>query len=141
MKLPVSVGVPEIVISLADHAAVTPGGKPSVIWAIPVAPVVAILIGVKEVFTVSVGVVEGVPAELVMGQPQVGVPVEDISRICPTMPGARPTHLVPFQYIKSPSLLPEGKSVTFNFATNLLLRFNKLVSVVFNFLNNSAFVG
>ena len=79
MKLPVSVGVPEIVISLADHVAVTPGGKPSVIWAIPVAPVVAILIGVKEVFTVSVGFDgEGVPAELVMRQPQVGVPFEDI---------------------------------------------------------------
>ena len=141
-KGPDAVGVPEMVITLADQAAVTPLGKPEPIVSIPVAPVVAIVIGaVKEVFTVSVGFVDGVPAELVTIHPQFGVPVEDIISTCPVVPGARPTHLVPFQYIKSPSLLPEGKSVTFNFAANLLLKFNKLVSVAFNFLNNSACVG
>ena len=62
--MPDAVGVPEIVISLADHVAVTPGGKPGIIWLkIPVAPVVAILIGVKGEFTVTVGD-DGVPAVL-----------------------------------------------------------------------------
>ena len=67
-----------MVITLANQAAVTPAGNP-VAEPLPVAPVVAIVIGaVKEVFTVSVGFVDGVPAELVMMQPHVGVPFEDI---------------------------------------------------------------
>ena len=77
MKVPVAVGVPEIVITLADHTAVKPAGKPVAV-PIPVAPVVAIVIVVKTVFTGSVGLDDGVPAELVMRQPQVGVPFEDI---------------------------------------------------------------
>ena len=78
MKVPAAVGVPEIVITLADQAAVTPAGK-FVAAPIPVAPVVAIVIdGVKAVFTKSVGLDDAVAAVLVMIQPQVGVPVEDI---------------------------------------------------------------
>ena len=73
-KGPDAVGVPEMVITLADQAAVTPLGKPDPIVSIPVAPVVAIVIGVKEVFTVSVGVVEGVPAVLGVHDETVIVP-------------------------------------------------------------------
>ncbi len=66
MKLPAVVGVPEIVITSADHVAVTPLGKPEPVVSIPVAPVVvAIVIGaVKAVFTKSVGVDDGAAAEL-----------------------------------------------------------------------------
>jgi hypothetical protein len=78
-KIPVAVGVPEIVITLADHVAVKPLGKFESVASIPVAPVVAIVIGdVKAVFTESGELDEGVPAELVMMQPHVGVPFEDI---------------------------------------------------------------
>jgi hypothetical protein len=76
-KLPVAVGVPEIVITLADQTAVTPLGKPDAVVSIPVAPVVAIVIGVKVVFTRRFGLDEGVAAVLVMMQPQES-PAEDI---------------------------------------------------------------
>ena len=77
MKVPAAVGVPAMVITLADHVAVTPAGNP-VAEPIPVAPVVAIVIGaVKAVFITSVGFDEAVSAELVMIQPQVS-PSEDI---------------------------------------------------------------
>ena len=63
MKLPTAVGVPLIVITLADQEAVTPDGK-SVAGPMPVAPVVAIVIdGVKAVFTISV-IDDAVPAVL-----------------------------------------------------------------------------
>ena len=68
-------GVPEIVITLADQTAVTPAGKPDAIVSIPVAPVVAIVIGVgKAVFTKRVGLDEGAAAVLVT-QVTVIVPV------------------------------------------------------------------
>ncbi len=108
MKVPVFVGVPLIVITLADQIAVTPSGKPVAV-PIPVAPVVAIVIVVKTVFTGSVGLDDGVPAELVMGHPQES-PVEDIVSTLPVVPGDRLTHLVPFQYKISFALLPDGKS-------------------------------
>ena len=78
MKVPVDVGVPLIVITLADHAAVTPLGKPDAVVSIPVAPVVTIVIGsVKALFTTSVGVDDGAATVLVMMQPH-DSPVEDI---------------------------------------------------------------
>ena len=89
-KLPVAVGVPEIVITLADQTAVTPAGNPVAV-PIPVAPVVAIVIGVNGVPTTSVGFDDGVPTVLVMMQPQVGVPVEDIMIDWPVAPGGRLT--------------------------------------------------
>ena len=61
MKLPVAVGVPLIVITLADQEAVTPAGK-FVAVPMPVAPVVVIVIFVKTVFTVNVGLDDAVPA-------------------------------------------------------------------------------
>ena len=64
MKLPTAVGVPLIVITLADQEAVTPAGK-LVAVPMPVAPVVDIIIdGVKAVFTVKVGLDDAVPAVL-----------------------------------------------------------------------------
>ena len=63
MKLPVAVGVPLIVITLADQEAVTPAGK-FVAVPMPVAPVVVIVIFVKTVFTVNVGLDDAVPAVL-----------------------------------------------------------------------------
>ena len=63
MKVPVAVGVPLIVITLADQEAVTPAGK-FVAVPMPVAPVVAIVIFVKTVFTVNVGLDDAVPAVL-----------------------------------------------------------------------------
>ena len=56
-------GVPLIVITLAAQAAVTPAGKP-VAAPIPVAPVVAIVIGVRSVLIHSVGVDDGAPVVL-----------------------------------------------------------------------------
>ena len=64
MKVPVVVGVPEMVIIWSNQAAVTPGGKPTLIGSIPVAPVVSIVIGVKGEFTDSVGFDEGESAVL-----------------------------------------------------------------------------
>ena len=63
MKLPVAVGVPLIVITLADQVAVTPAGK-FVAVPMPVAPVVVIVIFVKTVFTVNVGLDDAVPVVL-----------------------------------------------------------------------------
>jgi hypothetical protein len=78
LKVPTAVGDPEIVITLADQEAVTPAGKPEFIVSIPVAPVVAIVIGVgKAVFTKRVGLDEGAAAVLVIMQPHES-PVEDI---------------------------------------------------------------
>jgi hypothetical protein len=62
LKVPTAVGDPEIVITLADQEAVTPAGKPEFIVSIPVAPVVAIVISVKAVFTTSVGDDDGAAA-------------------------------------------------------------------------------
>ena len=50
-----------MVITLLDQTAVTPAGKP-VGAPMPVAPVVAIVIGVSAVLIHSVGLEEGVPA-------------------------------------------------------------------------------
>ena len=61
MKLPTAVGVPLIVITLADQEAVTPAGK-FVYEQKPVPPVVVIVIFVKTVFTVNVGLDDAVPA-------------------------------------------------------------------------------
>ena len=61
--MPVTVGVPTMVITLAAHEALTPAGSPDGA-PIPVAPVVVIVIGVRAVFEHSVGVDEGVPAVL-----------------------------------------------------------------------------
>ena len=77
VKLPVAVGVPLIVITLLDHEAVTPAGKP-VAAPMPVAPVVDIVIFVKAVFTPREGDEDGLPAVFVMIQPHVGIPLEEI---------------------------------------------------------------
>ena len=61
MNVPDTVGVSLIVITSDIQLAITPSGKP-VGAPIPVAPVVDIVIGVKAVFTTSVGLVDGVPA-------------------------------------------------------------------------------
>ena len=63
MNAPEAVGVPEIVITLAAHEAVTPTGSPVGV-PIPVAPVVAMVIGVSAVLIQSVGVDDGIPAVL-----------------------------------------------------------------------------
>ena len=63
MKLPVAVGVPLIVITLADHEADKPDGNPVAV-PIPVAPVVDIVILDMAVFTVRVGEEDGLPAVL-----------------------------------------------------------------------------
>ena len=63
MKVPDAVGVPLIVITLLAQTAVTPAGKPVAV-PMPVAPVVAIVIFVKAVFTISVGLDDAVPAVL-----------------------------------------------------------------------------
>ena len=54
MKLPGAVGVPLIVITLADQAALTPAGNPKAVPML-VALVVVCVIFVKAVLTVSVG--------------------------------------------------------------------------------------
>jgi hypothetical protein len=56
-------GVPEMVITLLVHVAVTPAGKP-VGEPMPVAPVVAMVMGVSGEFRQSVGEEEGAPAVL-----------------------------------------------------------------------------
>ena len=66
MNIPDAVGVPLIVITLDNHAALTPEGKP-VGDPIPVAPVVLILILVKGVLIHRVGVEEGAPAVTLFG--------------------------------------------------------------------------
>jgi len=64
LNVPDAVGVPLMVITFALHDAVTPAGKPTAV-PIPVAPVVAMVIGVSVVLTQSVGEDDGVPAVLV----------------------------------------------------------------------------
>lgn len=68
MNVPAAVGVPEMVITFPDHAALTPAGKPfapdTPLLEIPVAPVVVLVIFVKAVLTHKVGVLEAVPAVL-----------------------------------------------------------------------------
>jgi len=49
---------------LAAHEAVTPAGRPTGV-PMPVAPVVAMVIGVSAVFIQSVGLDDGIPAALV----------------------------------------------------------------------------
>ena len=74
MKVPVAVGVPLIVITLADQEAVTPAGNPVAV-PMPVAPVVVIVIdGVKAVFTISV-IGDAVPAVFGVHADTVIVPV------------------------------------------------------------------
>lgn len=63
MKVPLAVGVPLIVITLANHVALTPVGRP-VGAPIPVAPVVECVMFVNAVLTQSVGVEEGALAVL-----------------------------------------------------------------------------
>ena len=58
--MPVADGVPLIVITLPDQAAVTPVGNPVAV-PMPVALVVVCVIFVKAVLTVSVGVDDAVP--------------------------------------------------------------------------------
>ena len=58
--MPVADGVPLMVITLPDQAAVTPVGKPVAV-PMPVALVVACVIFVKAVLTVNVGVDDAVP--------------------------------------------------------------------------------
>ena len=74
MKLPDAVGVPLIVITLLAQTAVTPAGNPVAV-PMPVAPVVVIVIFVKAVFTVNVGLDEGVPAVFGVHDDTVMVPV------------------------------------------------------------------
>ena len=61
MNVPVAVGVPLIVITLLDQFAVTPGGKP-VAGPIPVALVVACVMLVITVLTVTEGEEDADPA-------------------------------------------------------------------------------
>ena len=63
MNVPDAVGVPLMVITLANQAALTPAGKP-VGTPMPVAPVVAIVMGTKTVLIHSVGFEDGDPAVL-----------------------------------------------------------------------------
>ena len=63
MNVPEAVGVPEIVIVLEAHAAVTPAGKPVAV-PMPVAPVVACVMLVNAVLIQRVGVLDAVPAVL-----------------------------------------------------------------------------
>ena len=55
MKVPATVGVPEIVITLLAHDALTPVGKPDAV-PMPVAPVVVWVIFVNGLFIHNVGV-------------------------------------------------------------------------------------
>ena len=63
MKVPAEVGVPEIVIVLDAHAAVTPAGSPEAV-PMPVAPVVVSVIAVNAVLMQRVGVEEAAPTVL-----------------------------------------------------------------------------
>jgi len=58
--VPEAAGVPLMVIVLLDQAAVTPAGRPTAA-PIPVAPVVAKVIGVRRVPMQTLGFVEAVP--------------------------------------------------------------------------------
>ena len=61
--MPTAVGVPEIVIVLADQDAVTPVGRPVAV-PIPLAPVVVCVIAVRAVLMQRVGVEEAAPTVL-----------------------------------------------------------------------------
>ena len=61
--MPAAVGVPEIVIVLADQDAVTPVGRPVAV-PIPLAPVVVCVIAVSAVLMQRVGVEEADPTVL-----------------------------------------------------------------------------
>ena len=63
MNVPDAVGVPLIVITFADHVAVTPAGSPIAV-PIPVAPVVVWVMFVKAVLMQRVGVEEARPTVL-----------------------------------------------------------------------------
>ena len=63
MNVPDTVGVPEMVMVLLAHAALTPVGKPVAV-PIPVATVVVCVILVSEVLMQSVGVDEAGPTVL-----------------------------------------------------------------------------
>ena len=62
MNVPVAVGVPLIVITSLDQFAFTPGGKPVAVPIPAALVVVCVIFGVNAVLTVSVGVVDAVPA-------------------------------------------------------------------------------
>ena len=68
MNVPVTVGVPLMVMVLFAKAALTPAGKPlepeTPVFNIPVAPVVAIVIFVNAVLIHSVGVLDAALAVL-----------------------------------------------------------------------------
>jgi hypothetical protein len=66
LNVPDAVGVPERVITLFSHAAVTPAGSP-VAAPMPVAPVVVNVIGVSAVLMQSVGLEDGPTAVLLAG--------------------------------------------------------------------------
>ncbi len=72
--MPVLVGVPLIVITLADQAALTPAVNPIAV-PMPVALVVACVIFVNTVFTVSVGVDDAAAAAQAGVAPTVILPV------------------------------------------------------------------
>ena len=61
--MPAAVGVPEIVIVLADQDAVTPVGRPVAV-PIPLAPVVVYVIAVRAVLIHCDGVEEAAPTVL-----------------------------------------------------------------------------
>ena len=64
MNVPATEGVPLIVMTSANHAAVTPVGNPVGV-PIPVAPVVACVMSVKAVFRHTVGELDAVAAVFV----------------------------------------------------------------------------
>jgi hypothetical protein len=66
LKVPDTEGVPEMVIRLFIHVALTPAGSPVAI-PMPVAPVVVNVIGVSAVLMQSVGFVDGPTAALFAG--------------------------------------------------------------------------
>ena len=61
--MPAAVGVPEIVIVLDAHEAVTPAGRPVTV-PIPLVPVVVCVIAVRAVLMQRVGVAEAAPTVL-----------------------------------------------------------------------------
>ena len=77
--MPVADGVPLMVIILLAQAAVTPAGNPVAV-PMPIALVVACVIFVKAVLTVSVGVDDAVPTA------QAGAPFTVILPIAFTIP-------------------------------------------------------
>ena len=86
MNVPDAVGVPLMVIVFADHAAVTPAGRPVEV-PIPVAPVVVWVILGKAVLIHKVGVLEAVPAvlERVTVKVAVAIPAQPLVSITVTV--------------------------------------------------------